>query len=166
MNADLLQDLTSYKNSRDKGVVNAARSLITLYREVAPEMLLRKDRGKDVSMAMSNGESASTLKFGVERGVKTGIEGLELLEAYKKEQNELDGEEDDEDDWKDWEVGSQEDEDSDGSGGWIEVSSDEEHGIDISDSDDDEPKPPPPPKLDPSASKLATTKVSPPRKLL
>ena len=96
MNADLLQDLTSYKSSRDKGVVNAARSLITLYREVAPEMLMRRDRGKDVSMAMSNGETAPTLKFGVERGVKTGIEGLELLEAYKKEQNELDGDEEDE----------------------------------------------------------------------
>lgn len=97
MNADLLQDLTSYTNSRDKGVVNAARSLITLYREVAPEMLLRKDRGKIVSMAMSNGEVAPTLRFGVERGVKTGIEGLELLEAYKKERNELDRLEDDED---------------------------------------------------------------------
>jgi protein SDA1 len=97
MNADLLQDLTSYRSSRDKGVVNAARSLITLYREVAPEMLLRRDRGKDVSMAMSNGEAAPTLKFGVERGVKTGIEGLELLEAYKKEHNELDGDEEDED---------------------------------------------------------------------
>ena len=46
-------------------------------------------------------------------------------------------------DWKEWDVGS-EDEDSDGSGGWIEVSSDEEHGIDISDSEDEEPKPPPP----------------------
>jgi protein SDA1 len=98
MNADLLQDLTSYTSSRDKGVVNAARSLITLYREVAPEMLLRKDRGKVVSMAMSNGEVIPSLKFGVERGVKTGIEGLELLEAYKKEQNELNGEEDEDED--------------------------------------------------------------------
>lgn len=96
MNADLLQDLTSYTGSRDKGVVNAARSLITLYREVAPEMLLRKDRGKVVSMAMSNGEVVPSLKFGVERGVKTGIEGLELLEAYKKEQSELNGEEEEE----------------------------------------------------------------------
>jgi hypothetical protein len=58
-------------------------------------------------------------------------------------------------------VGSEEDEDSDGSGGWIEVSSDEEHVIDISDSEDDEPKPPPLPKSDASTSKLATTKVFP-----
>ena len=61
-------------------------------------------------------------------------------------------------DWKEWELGSEE-EDSDDSGGWIDVSSDEDHGIDISDSEDeDEPKPPPP-KADPSESTLATTKV-------
>jgi hypothetical protein len=61
-------------------------------------------------------------------------------------------------DWKEWDVGSEE-EDSDGSGGWIEVSSDEEHGIDISDSEDEEPKPPPP-KVDARTSILATSKVS------
>jgi protein SDA1 len=90
MNADLLQDLTSYKNSRDKGVVNAARSLISLYRDVAPELLLRKDRGKNVSMAMSAGQPGQNIQFGVERNVANGIVGLELLEAWKKEQGELD----------------------------------------------------------------------------
>jgi protein SDA1 len=58
-------------------------------------------------------------------------------------------------DWKEWEVGSEEDE-SDDSDGWIDVSSDEEHGIDISDSDDEEPKPP---KVETNASALATSKV-------
>jgi protein SDA1 len=96
MNADLLQDLTSYKNSRDKGVVNAARSLISLYRDVAPEMLLRKDRGKNVSMAMSAGQTGQSIQFGVERNVANGIVGLELLEAWKKEQGELDGEDNEE----------------------------------------------------------------------
>lgn len=153
MNADLLQDLTSYKNSRDKGVVNASRSLISLYRDIAPEMLLRKDRGKTVSMAMSSSQTTQTLKFGIERGIATEIPGLELLEAYKKEQGEL---EDEEDDWKAWEVGSEEDE-SDDSGGWIEVSSDEEHGIDISDSEDNELKPPL--KVEDAMSSLATTRV-------
>ena len=61
-------------------------------------------------------------------------------------------------DWKEWDVGSEE-EDSDGSGGWIEVSSDEEQGIDISDSEDEEPKPPMA-KVEPSSSLLATSKVS------
>jgi len=103
MDADLLQDLTSYKSSRDKGVVNAARSLITLYREVAPELLLKKDRGKNVSMAMSNGEiSGQKLQFGVDRNVTTGIQGLELLEAWKKDQGELTGEEDEGTAISDW----------------------------------------------------------------
>src|SRR5436190_17470596 len=96
MTADLLQDLTSYKTSRDKGVVNAARSLISLYRDVAPEMLLRKDRGKNVSMAMSAGQLGQKIQFGVERNVANGIQGLELLEAWKKEQGELDGEDNEE----------------------------------------------------------------------
>jgi protein SDA1 len=168
MNADLLQDLTSYNKSKDKGVMNAARSLISLYREVAPEMLLKKDRGKNVTMAMNAGESGSTIKFGVERNITTGIEGLELLEEWKKEQGELDEDNDDGNppttevidivDWKEWEVGSEEDE-SDESEGWIAVSSDEDHGIEISDSEDDEPTNPPPAKLDPSTSVLATQKV-------
>jgi protein SDA1 len=97
MNADLLEDLTAYKSSRDKGVVNAARSLISLYREVAPEMLLKKDRGKVVSMGMASGAITSkNIQFGVERNVTTSIAGLDLLEAWKKEQGEL-NEEGDED---------------------------------------------------------------------
>jgi protein SDA1 len=172
MNADLLQDLTAYKTSRDKGVVNAARSLIALYREAAPEMLLRKDRGKEVSMAMSGRVVTQNLQFGVERNVSTKIEGLELLEAWKKEHGELDeDEEDNEDgrpdcgerlniDWKEWEVGSEEEEDSDDGGGWIDVSSDEDHGIDISDSDDDDKEQKPRPlQTENTTSSLATSRV-------
>jgi protein SDA1 len=96
MNADLLQDLTAYKDSRDKGVTNAARSLISLYREVAPEMLDREDRGRPVSMAMASGTTSSNLQFGIERNVTKGIAGLELLEAWKKEQGDI-GNEDNED---------------------------------------------------------------------
>ena len=44
MNFDLLQDLTGYKNYRDKGVRMAARSLIQLFRTLNPHMLHRKDR--------------------------------------------------------------------------------------------------------------------------
>jgi hypothetical protein len=60
--------------------------------------------------------------------------------------------------WKDWEVGSEED-NSDDSGGWVDVSSGDEHGIEISDSEDEEPKPPPS-KVDVGPSLLATSKVS------
>jgi hypothetical protein len=63
-------------------------------------------------------------------------------------------------DWKGWEVGS-EDEDSDDSGGWIDVSSDEEKGIEISDSEDEEPMRPPgrETQSESNTSTLATTKV-------
>jgi protein SDA1 len=63
--------------------------LISLYRDVAPEMLHRQDRGKSVSMTMSSGHGGQSLQFGVARNVTTGIEGLELLEEWKKENGEL-----------------------------------------------------------------------------
>jgi protein SDA1 len=166
MNTDLLRDLTSYKTSKDKGVMMAARSLISLYRDVAPEMLNRQDRGKNVSIAMSSGHSVQSVQFGVERGVITGIQGLELLEEWKKEQGELHTADEEGApfrmtlilDWKEWDIGSQE-ENSDDSGGWIEVSSDDEHPIDISDSEDDEPKPPVN-IVESSTSTLATSTVA------
>lgn len=135
IDAPLLQDLTEYKGSKSKAVMMAARSLISLYREVAPEMLLRKDRGKVASMdlqkARNEGGEATKLKYGVESGVATGIPGLELLANWRKEQG-LEGNEDEEDD-KNWEV--DEDEDSDVEGEWVSVKSDEE--IEISDSEDE-----------------------------
>lgn len=145
MNPTLLQDLTEYKGSKDKGVMMAARGLIGLYREVAPEMLKKRDRGKIATIGMKDRE---TLRFG---GEKDGvIDGLELLERWKEEQKllrkaekvELSDQESrdsdsDEEDWAQWEV---EDDSGDGTdneeAGWINVGSDDE--IQISDSDDDE----------------------------
>ena len=46
MNSDLIQDLAQYKRARDKPVATAARALISLFRELAPGMLEKKDRGK------------------------------------------------------------------------------------------------------------------------
>ncbi|KAH0613897.1 uncharacterized protein H6S33_005783 [Morchella sextelata] len=150
MNATLLQDLTEYKGSKDKGVMMAARGLIGLYREIAPEMLKKKDRGKTASMGMKDRE---TLRFGVEK--EGEIEGLELLEQWKEEQRALrraekglasddeaeaeeEEEEDEEDNWDQWEV-EEEDSDDDGTG-WINVDSDKE--IEISDSEDESEKKP------------------------
>lgn len=145
MNATLLQDLTEYKGSKDKGVMMAARGLIGLYREIAPEMLKKKDRGKTASMGMKDRE---TLRFG---GEKSGeIEGLELLEEWKEEQRQLkraekglgSGDEDEEEaeeaeeDWGQWEV--EEDDSDDDEAGWINVDSD--HEIEISDSEDESEK--------------------------
>lgn len=131
--APLLQDLTAYKGSKAKAVVMAARSLVALYREVAPEMLARKDRGKEASMAMSADAKTGTssrLQYGVEKG-HTGIEGLELLAKWKADQNQ------EEDDEKAWEVDSDSDDDSDDSdSGWVNIEDDKDYHV--SDSDDDD----------------------------
>ncbi|EMG48560.1 SDA1 Protein SDA1 [Candida maltosa Xu316] len=131
--APLLQDLTEYKGSKSKAVMMAARSLISLYREVAPEMLLKKDRGKVASIEVQKGEKSGLPQYGVENNV-TSIPGIELLAKWRKEQG-LEGNEDEEDD-ANWEV---EEDDADGSdieGDWIDVESDKEYNV--SDSEDDE----------------------------
>ncbi|KAK3934234.1 protein sda1 [Diplogelasinospora grovesii] len=140
MNETLLQDLVLYQRSKDKGVVMAAKGLQSLYREVYPEMLQKKLRGKAATIGLRSGE-VKLRKFGEED--EGGIEGLELLVKYKEEQKQkradqaqADGEDkekdsDDEDGFNssDWEVGS-EDSDDDSESGWIAVSSE---------SEDDEP---------------------------
>ncbi|KAE8150878.1 SDA1-domain-containing protein [Aspergillus avenaceus] len=139
----LLQDLVMYRKSKDKGVVMAARGLLSLYREVNPEMLKRRDRGKDASMGLRSGEKKER-RFGEDE--VGGIEGIELLEQWKEEERKKkraekglasDEEDDEEEDeaaaWDAWNV--EDDEDSDDSGGWIDVQSDAE--IDLSDSEDE-----------------------------
>ncbi|KAK6204601.1 severe depolymerization of actin [Scheffersomyces amazonensis] len=128
---DLLQDLTEYKGSKSKAVMMAARSLISLYREVAPEMLQRKDRGKTASMELQHGEKKGGPQYGVEQTVRS-IPGLELLAKWRKEQGL--GNEDGEDDEANWEV-DEEDNASDIEGDWVTVDSDKEY--DVSDSDDE-----------------------------
>ncbi|KAL8705135.1 MAG: hypothetical protein Q9201_001738 [Fulgogasparrea decipioides] len=141
MNNTLLQDLVMYRKSKDKGVMMAAKGLLSLYRETAPDMLKRRDRGKEASMGLRSGERKER-RFGEE--AVGGIEGLELLEEWKEEEKQKklqaqDPEEpgvgkegtDDEEDEEGWEV----DEDSDyGSGGWQNVSSDDDANDAISDN--------------------------------
>ena len=129
MNETLLQDLVLYRKSKDKGVVMAARGLLSLYRDVGADMLKRRDRGKEASMSLRAGDRKK--RFG-EQAVG-GIEGLELLQQYKEEQG---SEARDDEDWANWDLDDNED-DSDSSGGWINVQSDDD--INLSDSDDESP---------------------------
>ncbi|KAK3344213.1 SDA1-domain-containing protein [Lasiosphaeria hispida] len=137
MSETLLQDLVLYQRSKDKGVVMAAKGLQSLYREVYPELLQKKYRGKEATMGLRSGETKQR-KFGEEDA--GGIEGIELLEQWKEEQKKAklaamfaegeDGEakidvDDDGFNSDEWEVGSEE---SDSSGGWINVSDDEDDG--------------------------------------
>lgn len=128
MNETLLQDLVLYRKSKDKGVVMAARGLLSLYRDVGADMLKRRDRGKEASMSLRAGDRKK--RYG-EQAVG-GIEGLELLEQYKEEQGSQAG--DGDEDWANWDL---DDDDSDSSGGWINVQSDDD--INLSDSDDESP---------------------------
>lgn len=186
MNETLLQDLVMYKKSKDKGVMMAAKGLLSLYREVGAEMLRKRDRGKEATMGLRSGQLKEK-RFGEE--AVGDIEGIELLEQWKEEERRKrrrekglpsDGEddeeeEDDAEDWSKWEV---EDDDSDDSGGWINVESDAE--IEISDSDDDDEKPPAKKakaddgeddkdsddkEKEPKISKLATTRILTPADL-
>ncbi|KAL4970423.1 SDA1 family protein [Aspergillus stella-maris] len=189
MNETLLQDLVMYRKSKDKGVVMGARGLLSLYRDINPEMLKRRDRGKDASMNLQHGTQKEKRFAAQEAG---GIEGLELLEAWKEEERKRkraekglasdeedeDEEKEDENDWAAWNV--EDDEDSDDSGGWVNVESDAE--IDLSDSEDEGSRPSKKAKQgdeneenakpkeeetkpDPKKSSLATTRILTPADL-
>ena len=146
MNDVLLQDLVMYRKSKDKGVMMAAKGLLSLYREVGAGMLKKRDRGKEAAMGLRSGQRKEQ-RFGEE--IVGEIEGLELLEKWKEEERQRERaekglpagigseepESEAEEDSGDWEV---DEADSDDSGGWINVESDKED-IDISDSDDNKP---------------------------
>ncbi|OOF95450.1 hypothetical protein ASPCADRAFT_147708 [Aspergillus carbonarius ITEM 5010] len=149
MNETLLQDLVMYRKSKDKGVMMAGRGLLSLFRELNPEMLKRRDRGKDASIGLRSGERKEKRFAEPEAG---GIEGLELLEKWKEEERrkrraekglpsdaeDEEDEDEEENDWAAWNV--EDDEDSDDSGDWVNVQSDVE--IEFSDSEDEKDGPP------------------------
>lgn len=73
MNEDLLQDLVLYKKSHEKAISTAARSLVTLFREVCPSLLIKKDRGRPID------PKARPKAFG-EFNVASDVPDLELLQ--------------------------------------------------------------------------------------
>lgn len=139
MEETLLDDLISYRKSKDKGVAAASRGLLALYREVNPGLLSRKERGKSGSMAVQAGTTPRA--YGMPDVGTQGIQGLDLLEKHYAEKagdGDQDGDdEENEEGWKDWELESDSDE-SDDSGGWINVDSEGESDLDIDYSDSDE----------------------------
>jgi len=137
MDGDLLGDLIEYRKSNDKGVVIAARSLLQLYREVNPHILKRRERGKAASMNVRAELPLSP--YGRLENAPRGIEGLDLLGNYLERQREAPhGQADavpDDDDWAGWDIESNVS-DSDDSGSWIAVQSDDS-GLEIGDLDAD-----------------------------
>ncbi|KAM1303703.1 hypothetical protein ACFX2F_021480 [Malus domestica] len=73
MTEELLQDLALYKKSHEKAVSIAARSLISLFREICPSLLIKKDRGRPTN------PKAKPKAYG-EVSVLSNVPGVELLE--------------------------------------------------------------------------------------
>ncbi|XP_078812472.1 protein SDA1 homolog [Oryzias latipes] len=114
---DLLQDLAQYKTHKDKNVMMSARALIQLFRNLNPQMLHKKDRGKPTEASTD----AKVKDYG-ELEAKDYIPGAEVLEL---EEEKKEGDED-EDGWESASISDDDDED----GEWVDVhhSSDEDAG--------------------------------------
>jgi protein SDA1 len=111
MGEDLLRDLVMYKSYKDKSVMMASRSLITLYREQLPTLLHKRDRGRPTEAAAE----LEPKKYG-QVNTYDFIPGTEVLltEEKKKKKN---GESEDDDDA------------SSASGSWVDVSHSENEEI-------------------------------------
>lgn len=155
MNEDLLSDLVMYKNYKDKSVMMAARSLITLYRENLPTLLHKRDRGRPTEASIE----LQPKKY----GEVIAAEFIPGSEALLKEPKKIKAND---------EIG----EDSDESGSWVDVShsegeevvedesasegDDSEEENDEEETDSDEAGPSTEPKVDKkeAAKELAATK--------
>ena len=119
MTGELLRDLALYKKFKDKGVAAAARGLVMLFRELAPALLEKRDRGK--AACEHGGAGAATLAGFGASVAPTRVPGVELLQAAEADDarraalgSDASGS-DDEHDGADG--GSGDDDDADGSDG-------------------------------------------------
>ncbi|KAF3780447.1 SDA1-like protein [Nymphaea thermarum] len=116
MTEELLQDLVLYRSSREKAVSSAARSLMSLFRQLCPALLSKKDRGR------SSDPKARPKAFG-EVKVSHDVPGADLLLEYQQRSKPSDGSDVDEDGFiSDSGIGEESggDDDSDSSAGCVE----------------------------------------------
>ncbi|XP_015061474.1 protein SDA1 homolog [Solanum pennellii] len=131
MTEDLLQDLVLYrKKTNEKAVSASARSLLTLFREVCPSLLVKKDRGRPTN------PKARPKAFG-EVSVSSSVPGIEFLDQEGSDDDVEEGSVglSDYDDQSDDDVNPNEEDancEKDGDG-----ASDNESGDDECDSDED-----------------------------
>lgn len=137
MDSDLLWDLVQYKKSKNKGIMMASRSLIALFRDINPNLLRRKDRGRDGAMNAKELESMGMdveLEFGrdaIEK-VRTDIVGAELLAIINSKKGDDDDDDDEEGDGGNNKAMEDEDE-------WnIAVGNDNDSDEDEDDSDEED----------------------------
>lgn len=111
MTEELLRDLTAYKKDKDKGVRMASRSLIGLFRELAPALLDKKDRGR------GHDKTRAIAAFG-EAKFAEGVAGAELLaEDERRRAAGLPGLDEEDEDSDGWESASGDDDDDEGGSG-------------------------------------------------
>ncbi|TRY77875.1 hypothetical protein TCAL_12049 [Tigriopus californicus] len=123
MDETLLRDLAAYKTYKDKAVMMAAKSLITLYRHTYPDLLHKKDRGRPTEAQVELGQRAYGALL-----TKDFIPGAEDLKENEVNDDNGDPNEDDsEGEWEDV-VHS-----SDGEGADEESDDDEEEEVDDDD---------------------------------
>jgi protein SDA1 len=134
MDSTLLQDLAGYKGYNDKSVMMAARSLISLYREKNPELLHKKDRGKEASMALQRGTFSGPTAYG-QSAVSNDLEGAELLAANDNDNESPSGDDNGEDEFEECSdiSGTNEGDDEEG---WQEFSDDSD--ADTEEGDEEE----------------------------
>lgn len=136
MSEDLLRDLVMYKAYKEKSVMMAARSLISLYREQIPDLLHKRDRGRQT-------EAQAELPQRGYGEVQT-VDHIPGSEALLKKAKEIDvkgkgkrARNDDSDDDEDDE--SDEEDDDESEDGWVDVKHDgDATGVEVDEDDDEE----------------------------
>ena len=122
----IFQDAVDYRNYRgDKNVAVAARSMLNLLRELAPQLLKRKERGKDATLAAIAGETPKLRQYG-ESVVIDHIAGTEMLPGSEEDEEDGDG----------WEIEETYSDDGDNDG-WIDVEHSSDEDVDSDDSGDE-----------------------------
>jgi hypothetical protein len=73
-----------FRSHKNKSVNGAAKSLVNFFRDVCPELLPKKMRGRFTEMDETNAKE--TLMFGAEK-LNYDIDGIELLRKAEKKEN-------------------------------------------------------------------------------
>uniref|UniRef100_U5EWX7 Protein SDA1 n=1 Tax=Corethrella appendiculata TaxID=1370023 RepID=U5EWX7_9DIPT len=149
MNEDLLRDLAMYKNYRDKSVMMASKSLITLYREQMPTMLGKKDRGRPTEASVD----IKPKRYGEVIAVDhiPGTEALLEQQPEIEDKNEENGEDDSDSEWEDVEHSSDEQEEQNEGNDNDDDEDESEAGEEAEEEEDNEGK-------EPIVSETLTTK--------
>ncbi|GAB6022867.1 Protein SDA1 [Chamberlinius hualienensis] len=120
MSAELLSDISRYKNNKSKSIAMAAKSVIQLYRVLNPNLLHKKDKGRPTQGTVN----LEAREFG-QISAKDYIPGTEVLPEEEEEPVKKEGE--------DWESTSEDEDGSDGE--WIDIiHSDDEQAKPVSDN--------------------------------